>query len=153
MEVVEWKKVWRTRRRRVRARMYSQYLDDRMCVSRDSMAPVLAHEPAVSHAPEDLRSLCPPSPKVEGPPIVQSLERSLISPHRSIVQSYLQENSLHSYHDNGLYEESRVIMGAWPVEDFKDGGCEHEEGDVEGEAGGCARTVDGEDLIGVGSDR
>ena len=53
-------------------------------------------------------------------------------------------------HDEGLYEQSSVIAGAGPVEDFEDGGCEHDEGDVEGEASGGTGTVDGEDLVGIG---
>lgn len=91
---MERKKVWRTRRRRVRPRIYSQYLDDHPCVSRHSMA--------MLHARKDIRSLCPPPPKVERSTVVQSLERPLIPPHRSIVQSYFQEDGLHSYHDDGL---------------------------------------------------
>ena len=52
-------------------------------------------------------------------------------------------------HDAGLEEEREVVAGAGPVEDFEDGGCEHDEGDVEGEAGRGVGAVDGEDLVGV----
>ena len=56
---------------------------------------------------------------------------------------------MHDYHDEGLDQQCGVVAGAGPVEDFEDGGCEHDEGDVEGEAGGGAGAVDGEDLVRV----
>ena len=56
-------------------------------------------------------------------------------------------------HDEGLDEQCDVVAGPGPVEDFEDGGREHYEGDVEGEACGCAGTVDGDDLVCVGCER
>ena len=55
-------------------------------------------------------------------------------------------------HDEGLDEQSGVVAGARPVEDLEDGGGEHDEGNVEGEASGGTGAVDGEDLIGIGGD-
>ena len=98
----------------------------------------------------DLRPLRPPSPKVPRPTLITPLERPFPSPGRPIIQRHFQQHRLHGHHDQGLNEKSSVVAGAGPVEDLENRGEEHDQGDVEGEAGGGARAVDGEDLIGVG---
>lgn len=57
---------------------------------------------------------------------------------------------MHDDHDEGLNEQCGIVASTGPVEDFEYGGCEHDEGDVEREAGGGAGAVDGEDLVRVG---
>jgi len=57
---------------------------------------------------------------------------------------------LYGHHDDRLDQQASIVAGAGPVEDLEDGGCEHDEGNVEGEAGRGAGAVDGEDLVGVG---
>ena len=98
------------------------------------------------------RSLRPPPPKIPrpAPPPFRSLERSLVPPRWPIVQGNFQQYHLHHHHDNGLHQQRDIVPGAGPVEDLENGGREHDEGDIEGEAGGGAGAVDGEDLIGVG---
>jgi hypothetical protein len=51
-----------------------------------------------------------------------------------------------------LDEESGVVVCAEPVEAFQYRGEEHYQWDVEGEAGGGTRAMDGVDLVGVGGD-
>lgn len=67
-------------------------------------------------------------------------------------QCNVQEKHLHEDHDDGLDEEGGVEVRAEPVEAFQDGGEEHYERDVEGEARRGACTVDGVDLVRVGGD-
>ena len=57
---------------------------------------------------------------------------------------------MHHNHDPGLDQQRGIVSSPGPVEDFEQGGCEHDERDVEGEAGGGAGPVDGEDLVGIG---
>lgn len=54
-----------------------------------------------------------------------------------------------AYHEDGLYEQRGAKVGAEPVVDFKDAGDEHDEGDVEGEAGGAACAVHRVDLVAI----
>lgn len=82
--------------------------------------------------------------------MVHSLEWALSSPRRPIVQGHFQKHTLHTYHDDSLYEQREVILCSRPVEYLQYGCGEHDEGYVEGEAGRCTSTIDGEDLIGVG---
>ena len=84
---------------------------------------------------------------------MHSLEWSFIPPRRSVIKGYFEKHSLHSYHDDSLYEESRIISGAWPIEDFQYGSREHDEGYIEREAGRRACTFNREYLISVGCQR
>lgn len=81
------------------------------------------------------RSLCLPPPKVHWPAITHTLERSFISPCRSIVEGDFEKHGLHDYHDDSLYEERRIISSAWPIEYFQYGCRKHDEGYIEREAG------------------
>ncbi len=81
------------------------------------------------------RSLCLPPPKIHWPAIIHPLERSFISPCRSVIEGDFEKDGLHDYHDNSLYEERRIISRAWPVEYFEYGSRKHDEGYIEREAG------------------
>lgn len=85
--------------------------------------------------------------------MVHALKRALSPPWRPVVQCYLQKHNLYSYHYDGLYEKSKVISGPRPVKYLEDRCCQHDEGNVEREAGRGAGTVDGENLIGIGGQR
>lgn len=52
-----------------------------------------------------------------------------------MIESDSEKHSLHGYHDDSLYEESRIISSAWPIEYFQYGSREHDEGYIEREAG------------------
>lgn len=67
-----------------------------------------------------------------------------------MIQCNLQHDDLHSNHYARLDKQRRVKAGAEPVEDFEKGCDEHDEWDVEGEAGGGFGAVDAIDLVGVG---
>ena len=58
---------------------------------------------------------------------------------------------MHGYHDNGLYKKRKVVTCSRPIEYLEDRCCEHNQGDVEGEASRGASTVDGEDLVSIRS--
>jgi len=98
----------------------------------------------------DSRLLRSPPPEAPWPRIVILREWPLSPPRGPVVERDFYEYYLHDYHDEGLDQQCGVIAGAGPVEDFEDGGCEHDEWDVEREAGRGAGAVDGEDLVRVG---
>lgn len=70
-----------------------------------------------------------------------------------MLQRDLQHNKLHSNHDASLNKQCRVKTSSKPVEDFEEGCNEHNEWDVEGEAGGRLGAVNAIDLVGVGRQR
>lgn len=92
----------------------------------------------------------PPRPRAPSLLLPQRQPAPFAPPPRPIVQCHFQEDDLHGHHDDRLDQQAEIVAGAGPVEDLEDGGGEHDEGDVEGEAGGGAGAVDGEDLVGVG---
>ena len=96
-----------------------------------------------------LRLLRPPSPEPPRSRIFRSRKWSFPSPRWSVVQGHLQQDYLYPDHDHSLDQESGVIASPGPIEDFKDGGRQHDERDVEGKAGGGAGTIHGEDLVRV----
>lgn len=64
----------------------------------------------------------------------------------------MEEKRLDEYHEGGLEEEGGREALFYPVEELESGGDEHNERDVEREARGGPRAVDGMDLVGVGCD-
>ena len=85
----------------------------------------------------DLQSLTFPPPKPPrpiGPRSATTLlpqtsskgHSSLPSPPRPVVQRNFQQHDLHSHHDDRLDEETEIVARAGPVEDFENGGCEHD---------------------------
>jgi hypothetical protein len=61
----------------------------------------------------------------------------------------VEEQEVHDDHEEGLDEQRGAEVGAEPVEDFEDRGDEHDERDVEGEAGGRPRAVHAVDLVAI----
>ncbi len=70
-----------------------------------------------------------------------------------MLQRDLQHDDLHSDHDASLNKQCGVKTSTEPVEDFEKGCGEHNEWDVEGEAGGRLGAVDAIYLVCVGRQR
>ena len=107
----------------------------------------------------DLQPLAPPPPEAPRPhagllllPQRQVAAAAAAAPAGPVVERDLQQHGLHAEHDDGLGQQREVVARAGPVEDLEDGGRQHDERDVEREAGGGARAVDGEDLVRVGGE-
>lgn len=67
-----------------------------------------------------------PPPEPPRPHIVVLGEWPFPPPWGPVVERDFQEYDLHDYHNEGLDEQCGVVAGAGPVEDFEDGGCEHD---------------------------
>ncbi|KAL8958266.1 MAG: hypothetical protein Q9183_005871, partial [Haloplaca sp. 2 TL-2023] len=96
-----------------------------------------------------IRSLRPPPPEIPGSAIASIREGSLSPPGRTIVQGYFEQRHLHAYHEESLNQQREIISSAGPVENLEDGSGEHDQGDVEREAGRSTGPVDSENLVGV----
>lgn len=55
-------------------------------------------------------------------------------------------------HEEGLDEQRGRVLGAEPVVNLEDAGDQHNQGDIEREAGGAARAVHGVDLVAIAGD-
>ena len=71
---------------------------------------------------------------------------------RAIREGDVEQDHMNENHEECLDEKRGAEAGAEPVEYFEDAGDEHDEGDVEREAGGAARAVDAVDLVGIAGD-
>ena len=97
------------------------------------------------------RPLCFPSPETPRPALVHALEWPLTPPWRPIVQRDFKKYYLYSNHGYCLDQKGHIVASSWPIEDFQDGGCEHNERDVERKSSRGACPIDGEDLISIRS--
>lgn len=61
----------------------------------------------------------------------------------------VQAQDVDDDHEEGLHEQAGAEVRAEPVEDFEHGGDEHDERNVEREAGGRARAVHRVDLVAI----
>ena len=106
-------------------------------------------------------ALPPPKPPRPSPtlPLLPPSQRQIPpssaapAPARPVVERDLKQHALHGEHEARLGQQRGAVTRAGPVEDLEEGGRQHNEGDVEREAGGGARAVDGEDLVRVGGER
>ena len=68
-------------------------------------------------------------------------------------QCNFQQQHLHNHHNDRLDQQRGIIPRARPIKDFQDTRRQHDERNIEGEAGRGAGAVDGGDLVGIGDDR
>jgi hypothetical protein len=71
---------------------------------------------------------------------------------RSVRKRDMEEEQMDAYHEESLDEQRGAEVGAEPVVDFQDAGDEHDERDVEGEAGRAAGSVHAVDLVAIAGD-
>ena len=71
---------------------------------------------------------------------------------RAVGQGDVQQQQMDNNHEQRLDEERGAEVGAEPVEDLEDAGDQHDEGDVEREAGRAARPVHRVDLVAIAGD-
>jgi len=61
----------------------------------------------------------------------------------------VKEQHLDCDHERGLNQERQIVACSDPVEYLEDRGDQHDERDIEREAGGGAGTMDGVDLVSI----
>jgi len=71
---------------------------------------------------------------------------------RSVRERDVEEEQVDAYHEQGLDKQRGAEVGAEPVVDLQDAGDEHDERNVEGEAGGAAGSVHAVDLVAIAGD-
>lgn len=99
-----------------------------------------------------VRPCRPPLPEVVGPPRRRGrLERQMRG-RRPRGERNMQQHQVHGDHEQGLDEQRGAKVRAEPVEHLEDAGDEHDERNVEREAGAAARAVHRVDLVAIAGD-
>lgn len=80
------------------------------------------------------------------------LEREMRG-RRSVRERDVEEEQVDADHEQCLDQQRGAEVGAEPVVDFQDAGDEHDERNVEGEAGGAAGSVHAVDLVAIAGNR